>query len=63
MFHTKISWDVEFSPIRDMQFVRVQTGEQAVTWQEYGEPMAGSICERLACNCGMTRRSIGMGRI
>jgi MoaA/NifB/PqqE/SkfB family radical SAM enzyme len=36
-FHTKISWDAKFSPIRDKEFVRTQTGEQAVTRKEYEE--------------------------
>ena len=36
-FRAKISWDAKFSPIRDKELVRAQTGEQAVTRQEYEE--------------------------
>jgi MoaA/NifB/PqqE/SkfB family radical SAM enzyme len=34
-FHTKLSWDAKSSPIRDKDFVRAATGEQAVTREEY----------------------------
>jgi MoaA/NifB/PqqE/SkfB family radical SAM enzyme len=47
-FHTKISWDAKFSPIRDKEFVRAQTGEQAVTRQEY-EEIHGRKYLREAC--------------
>ena len=30
VFSTKISWDSKFSPVRDKEFVRKQTGEQAL---------------------------------
>jgi MoaA/NifB/PqqE/SkfB family radical SAM enzyme len=50
-FRTKISWDSILSPIRDKEFVRAQTGEQAVTRQEYeelhGRRYAGEICRQL----------------
>ena len=50
-FKTKISWDPKFSPIRDKEFVRAQTGEQAVTREEYervhGRKYAQDICEQL----------------
>src|SRR5262249_34425499 len=35
LFRTKITWDSKFSPIRDQDFVRAQTGETAVTREEY----------------------------
>jgi MoaA/NifB/PqqE/SkfB family radical SAM enzyme len=47
-FDTKISWDAKFSPIRDKEFVRAQTGEQAVTRQEY-EEIHGRKYLREAC--------------
>jgi MoaA/NifB/PqqE/SkfB family radical SAM enzyme len=34
-FHTKLSWDPEFSPIQDEELVRGQTGETATTRTEY----------------------------
>jgi MoaA/NifB/PqqE/SkfB family radical SAM enzyme len=50
-FKTKISWDSNFSPIRNSDFVRVQTGEPAVTRQEYeqihGRKYESSICYQL----------------
>jgi len=50
-FRTKLTWDSEFSPIRDEEFVRAQTGSQAVTRDEFeellGEKYAGGICHEL----------------
>ena len=50
-FYTKISWDAKFSPIRNSEFVRAQTGERAVTRQEYeqihGRQYLSSICHQL----------------
>jgi MoaA/NifB/PqqE/SkfB family radical SAM enzyme len=50
-FKTKISWDAKFSPIRNSDFVRAQTGERAVTRQEYvqihGRKYQSSICHQL----------------
>jgi MoaA/NifB/PqqE/SkfB family radical SAM enzyme len=50
-FYTKVSWDAKFSPIRDSEFVRAQTGERAVTRQEYeqmyGRQYLSSICHQL----------------
>jgi MoaA/NifB/PqqE/SkfB family radical SAM enzyme len=50
-FLTKISWDAKFSPIRDKEFVRQQTGEQAVTREEYeeinGRKYVSEICLQL----------------
>jgi MoaA/NifB/PqqE/SkfB family radical SAM enzyme len=50
-FCTKISWDAKFSPIRNSEFVRAQTGERAVTRQEYeqiyGRQYLSSICHQL----------------
>ena len=50
-FYTKISWDAKFSPIRDREFVRAQTGERAVTRQEYeqihGRQYLSAICSQL----------------
>jgi len=50
-FYTKISWDKEFSPIRDKEFVRAQTGERAVTREEYeqihGKAYMKSLCHQL----------------
>jgi MoaA/NifB/PqqE/SkfB family radical SAM enzyme len=48
-FNTKITWDSEFSPIRDKHYVRAQTGEQAVTRQEY-EELHGRKYLREACH-------------
>lgn len=50
-FRSKISWDKNFSPIRDGTFVRAQTGEQALTREEYErihvEKYASGICQQL----------------
>lgn len=50
-FHTKITWDDKFSPIRDPEFVRAQTGSRAVTRDEFeretGEKYGNSICRQL----------------
>jgi MoaA/NifB/PqqE/SkfB family radical SAM enzyme len=50
-FSTKISWDEKFSPIRDKEFVRAQTGELAVTRQEYEQThektYLNAICHQL----------------
>jgi len=50
-FVTKISWDAKFSPIRDPDFVRAQTAEQAITRREYEQlhrrSYAREICEQL----------------
>ena len=50
-FDTKISWDAKLSPIHDKPFVRAQTGEQALTRQEYeelhGSAYAQQICTQL----------------
>ncbi len=50
-FHTKLTWDNSFSPIRDSDFVRAQTGEKATTRAEFeaqrGEKFARSICNQL----------------
>jgi MoaA/NifB/PqqE/SkfB family radical SAM enzyme len=50
-FFPKISWDAKFSPIRDSEFVQAQTGERAVTRQEYeqihGRQYMSSICHQL----------------
>jgi len=48
-FYTKISWDSKFSPIRDIEFVRGQTGERAVTRQEY-EQIHGRAYVSATCN-------------
>lgn len=47
-FHTKMSWDDKFSPIRDKDFVRAETGEQAVTRKEY-EQIHGHKYVRETC--------------
>jgi MoaA/NifB/PqqE/SkfB family radical SAM enzyme len=50
-FRTKISWDAKFSPIRDKDFVRMQTGELALTREEYeqihGNQYLSEICRQL----------------
>ena len=50
-FYPKIGWDQKFSPIRDAEFVRAQTGERAVTREEYeelyGRQYLSSICHQL----------------
>jgi MoaA/NifB/PqqE/SkfB family radical SAM enzyme len=50
-FRAKLSWDAEFSPIRDREFVREQAGWQAATRDEYErehERKYGSaICHQL----------------
>ena len=48
IFHTKMSWDAKFSPIRDKDFVRAETGEQAVTREEY-EQIHGRKYVRETC--------------
>jgi MoaA/NifB/PqqE/SkfB family radical SAM enzyme len=51
IFATKISWDAKISPIRDPEFVRAETGERAVTREEYnrihGKAYLSSICHQL----------------
>jgi MoaA/NifB/PqqE/SkfB family radical SAM enzyme len=34
-FYTKLTWDANFSPIRDGAFVRAQTGWRSITREEY----------------------------
>ncbi len=50
-FYTKLTWDSDFSPIRDKDFVRAQTGEEAVSREEYeqmrGEKYVSQICDQL----------------
>jgi MoaA/NifB/PqqE/SkfB family radical SAM enzyme len=50
-FRTKLTWDSKFSPIRDKELVRAQTGAQAVTRDEFeellGEKYASGICHEL----------------
>jgi MoaA/NifB/PqqE/SkfB family radical SAM enzyme len=50
-FNAKISWDKNFSPIRDGAFVRAETGEQALTREEYerihGKKYLSNICHQL----------------
>ena len=50
-FYTKLNWDAKFSPIRDPEFVRAQTGWRSVTREEYekehGEKYGSSICHQL----------------
>jgi len=50
-FRTKISWNANISPIHDPELVRVETGESAVTREEYerihGERYLGAICQQL----------------
>jgi len=50
-FHTKLTWDDDFSPIKDKDFVRAQTGEEATTRDEYaqmrGEKYLCRICLQL----------------
>jgi sulfatase maturation enzyme AslB (radical SAM superfamily) len=50
-FRTKLTWDEKFSPIRDKEFVRVQTGWQSVTRHEHeqthGEKFGSAICHQL----------------
>jgi hypothetical protein len=50
-FQTKLTWDTKFSPIRDTDFVRAQTGRQSITRDEYeeehGEKYASGICHQL----------------
>jgi hypothetical protein len=48
-FSCKISWDAKLSPIRDKEFVRAQTGEPAVTRQEY-ESLHGHVYARETCD-------------
>jgi MoaA/NifB/PqqE/SkfB family radical SAM enzyme len=50
-FRTKLSWDSDFSPIRDKEFVRAQTGAPSTDREEYeqehGEKYASVICHQL----------------
>jgi MoaA/NifB/PqqE/SkfB family radical SAM enzyme len=50
-FRPKLTWDSEFSPIRDHAFVRMQTGSPATTREEhervYGEKYGAGICHQL----------------
>jgi MoaA/NifB/PqqE/SkfB family radical SAM enzyme len=50
-FRTKLTWDADFSPIRDAEFVRGQTGWRSITRekyeQEHGEKFASEICHQL----------------
>src|SRR6476660_915223 len=50
-FYTKITWDPDFSPVRDQEFVRAETGEQAVTREEYerihGDMYLNNICHQM----------------
>jgi MoaA/NifB/PqqE/SkfB family radical SAM enzyme len=50
-FSTKITWDAKFSPIRNKEFVRTQTGEQAITRDEFekknGNKYQSDLCHQL----------------
>jgi MoaA/NifB/PqqE/SkfB family radical SAM enzyme len=50
-FATKLNWDSKFSPIRDAELVRTQTGWQSITReeyeQEYGEKFGSAFCHQL----------------
>jgi MoaA/NifB/PqqE/SkfB family radical SAM enzyme len=50
-FRTKLTWDAKFSPIRDAEFVRAQTGWRSVTREEYeqehGEKYLSTTCHQL----------------
>ena len=50
-FRPKISWDSGFSPVRDRELVRIQTGETVVTREEYlereGRAYGQGICAQL----------------
>lgn len=50
-FRTKLTWDTKFSPIRNGDFVRAQTGWQSITREEYeqehGEKFGSVICHQL----------------
>jgi MoaA/NifB/PqqE/SkfB family radical SAM enzyme len=50
-FYAKLSWDTEFSPIRDREFVRDQLGWQSFTREEYerehGKKYGSAICHQL----------------
>jgi len=50
-FRTKLNWDGKFSPIRNKEFVRAQTGEQPVTRDEFeekhGHKYLSDICLQL----------------
>jgi len=50
-FCPKLTWDAKFSPIRDGEFVRAQTGWQSITRDEYekehGENFGSGICHQL----------------
>jgi MoaA/NifB/PqqE/SkfB family radical SAM enzyme len=50
-FVTKLNWDCKFSPIRDAELVRTQTGWRPITReeyeQEYGEKFGSAICHQL----------------
>jgi len=49
-FRAKLTWDDDFSPMRDEAFIRAQTGWQAVTRDEHeqthGEKYAAAICHQ-----------------
>jgi MoaA/NifB/PqqE/SkfB family radical SAM enzyme len=50
-FRPKLTWDAKFSPIRDPDYVRAQTGWRATTREEYEreheEKYGSSICHQL----------------
>ena len=50
-FHPKLTWDAKFSPIRDTEFVRAETGNRPATRDEFeelrGEKYASGICHQL----------------
>jgi len=50
-FTTKLTWDSNFSPIRDAEFVRAQTGWRSITREEYeqerGKKYLSGICHQL----------------
>lgn len=50
-FTTKLTWDTKFSPIRDADLVRSQTGWQSITREEYEqeheEKFGSGICHQL----------------
>jgi MoaA/NifB/PqqE/SkfB family radical SAM enzyme len=50
-FHTKLTWDAKFSPIRDAELVRARTGWRSITREEYeqehGQKYGSTFCHQL----------------
>jgi MoaA/NifB/PqqE/SkfB family radical SAM enzyme len=61
-FSAKLTWDTTFSPIRDAELVRGQTGWRSISREEFEQQQGESSQARFAINFGTLPRPTGTGR-